>query len=50
VIIEGAKETLLEISCLKGVERDLKLRDTKMPARRSLAHRLSMAAPVHKDL
>jgi hypothetical protein len=50
MIIERAEETLLEISCLKGFERDLKLRDTRKPARRSLAHRLKMTAPVHQDL
>jgi hypothetical protein len=48
--MEGPEERPLEISCFKGVERDLKLRDTRKPARRSLAHRLGIAAPVHKDL
>jgi hypothetical protein len=29
VIIEGPEETVLEIFCLKRVERDLKLHDTR---------------------
>jgi hypothetical protein len=49
VIVEGPEETPFEISCLKGVERDLKLRDTRKPIRRSLAYGLTMATPIHKD-
>jgi hypothetical protein len=48
--VEGREETLLEISCLKGVERNLKLPDTRKPATRSLAQRLKIAAPIHEDL
>jgi hypothetical protein len=48
--MEGPEERPLETSYLKGVEKDLKLRDTRKPARRSVAHRLGIAALVHKDL
>jgi hypothetical protein len=50
VIIASPEKTALEISCLKGVERDLKLRDPRKSAKRSLVDPLSMAVPVHKDL